>query len=77
MSEDDLTLKECMKLYPPRYRIVRIRASSTAEDSKALFTFEGATEEIVKQVILTKGIVCILCRLLGRCLWHIQASLSK
>ena len=73
MSEDDLILKERMNLYPPRFA-VGIGASSTAEDSKAVFTFEGATEKIVKEVLLTKGIIRILCRLLGRCLWHIQAK---
>ena len=56
MRKDDLILKECMNLYPPRF-VVKISASSTAEDSKAVFTFEGATEEIVKEVILTKGII--------------------
>ena len=61
MSEDDLKLKECMNLYPPRF-VVKIGASSTAEVSKAVFTFEGATEEIVKEVILTKGIIHIICR---------------
>ena len=67
MSMDNLTLKEKMKMYPPRF-VVKIRASRTAEDSKAVFTFEGATKEIVKEVILTKGIVHIICRLLDRCL---------
>ena len=65
MSKDALMLKESMNLYPPRF-VVTIRASSNAEDSKAVFTFEGATEKIVKEVILTKGIVHTSCRLLGR-----------
>jgi len=56
MNENELILKERMNLYPPRF-VVRIRESSSAEDSKAVFTFEGATEKIVKEVILTKGIV--------------------
>ena len=76
MNKDDLILKEHMNLYPPRF-VVRIGESSSAEDSKAVFTFEGATEKIVKEVILTRGIVHIICRLLGGCLWHIQASLNK
>ena len=58
MSEDDLKLKENMKLYPPRF-VVEIRGSSTTEDTKAVFTFEGAIEEIVKEIILVKGIVHI------------------
>ena len=69
MGKDDLRLKEYMNLYPPRF-VLKIRASTTAEDSKAVFIFEGATEEIVKEVILTKGIVYITCRLLGICLLH-------
>ena len=77
MSKDEVRLKERMNLYPPRF-VLRIRASSTAEDSKVVFTFEGATEEIVKEVIVTKGIVHIICRLLGRCLlWHTQESFKQ
>ena len=58
MSEDDLKLRESMKLYPPRF-VVEIRGSSNAKDTKAVFTFEGATEEIVMEITLTKGIVHI------------------
>ena len=58
---NDLKLKECMNLYPPRF-VVKIGAFPTAEVSKAVFTFEGATEEIVKEVILTKGIIHVRCR---------------
>ena len=76
MNKDGLILKEHMNLYPPRF-VIRIGASSTAEESKAVFTFEGATEKIVKEVMLTKGITHVICRLLGRCLWHIQTSLNK
>ena len=54
---DDLTLREHASLYPPRF--ILNTASSTAHNSKAVFTFEGATEEIVKEVILTTGIVYI------------------
>ena len=75
MNKDDLILKERMNLYPPRF-VFKISATSTAEDSKAVFTFEGATEEIVKEVILTKGITHIICRLLGGCI-NIEESLSK
>ena len=75
MSAEELQLKERMNLYPPRF-VFKISASSTAEESKAVFTFEGATEEIVKEVILTKGITYIICRLLGGCI-HIGESLSK
>ena len=57
----DLILKERLNLYPPRF-VVKISASNTAEDSKAVFTFEGATEEVVKEVILTKGIIQTICR---------------
>ena len=58
MSLDNLTLREHASLYPPRF-ILKITASSTAHNSKAVFTFEGATEEIVKEVILITGIVYI------------------
>lgn len=63
MSMDDLTLREHASLYPPRF-ILKMTASSTADNSKAVFTFEGATEEIVKEVILTTGIVHIVFKLL-------------
>ena len=76
MSEDDLKLKESMKLYPPRF-VVEIRGSSTAKDTKAVFTFEGATEEIFKEIILTKGIVHKTRRRLSTCLWNYGSSLSK
>ena len=56
MSKEELQLSERMKLYPPRF-VVKIKGSNNAVDSKAVFTFEGATEEIVKEIILTKGVV--------------------
>ena len=56
MSKEELQLSEHMKLYPPRF-VVKIKGSNNAVDSKAVFTFEGATEEIVKEIILTKGVV--------------------
>ena len=76
MSEDYLKLKENLKLYPPRF-VVEIRGLSTAKDTKAVFTFEGATEEIVKEIILTKGVVHITRRRLSTCLWNYGPSLSK
>ena len=54
MSVKDLQLREDKKLYPPRF-VIRTRGSSAAEDSLVTFTFEGATEEIVKEIILSKG----------------------
>ena len=56
MSEDDLKLREDEMLYPPMF-VIKVRGSSSAENSKVIFTFEGATEKIVKEVILTKGIL--------------------
>ena len=53
MSKEDLQLRESTKLYPPRF-VFKIRGSSTAGEPKALFIFEGATEEIVKEIILPK-----------------------
>ena len=73
MSMDDLTLREKLKIYPPKF-VVKIQASPTAENCKAVFTFEGATKEIVKEVILTKGIVHIICGLLNRCLSCIKQA---
>ena len=56
MSVDYLTLKEDNKLYPPRF-VVTVLRSSTATDSFVDFTFQGATQEIVKRFTLTKGTV--------------------
>ena len=60
MSVRELQLNEHLNLYPPRF-VFKTSASSTANDSKAVFTFEGATEEIVKEVILSKGTIHIFC----------------
>ena len=79
MNVDELKLREDNKLYPPRF-IITIWRSSAAEDSYVDITFEGATQKIVKRFSLTKGIargiVNIMCRLLVRCLWHHEGSLS-
>ena len=56
MSVDYLKLKEDNKLYPPRF-VVTVLRSSTATDSFVDFTFQGATQEIVKRIRLTKGTV--------------------
>ena len=56
MTEEDLKLREATKLYPPKF-VVKIRGSSAAEDSKVIFTFEGATKEISKEIFLTKGVL--------------------
>ena len=56
MSIEELQFREEERLYPPRF-VVTIRRSSDVEDCHVVFTFEGATEEITIQVILTKGIV--------------------
>ena len=56
MTKEDLQLSEHINLYPPRF-VVKIKGSNTAVDSKAVFKFEGATKEIVKEIILTKGVV--------------------
>ena len=45
-----------MELYPPRF-VITFNGSSTAEDCHTEFRFQGATEEIVKEIILTTGIV--------------------
>ena len=56
MSIEELQLSEHKKLYPPRF-VITVTESSTAEDSLVSFTFKGASEEIVKKISLTKGIV--------------------
>lgn len=65
MSEDNLKLREEEMLYPPRF-VIKVRGSSSAEDSKVNFRFEGATGEIIKEVILAKGILSTVyaCKLL-------------
>ena len=56
MSIEDLQLAEYKKLYPPRF-VIMVKKSSAAKDSHVNFTFEGATQEIVKTISLSKGIV--------------------
>ena len=62
-------LKEEKKLYPPKF-VITVRRSRTAEDSHVDFTFQGATQEIVKRISLniTKGIMYIVytCQMLLR-----------
>ena len=41
-------------LYPPKFEVLVIR-SSAAEDSFVDIKFQGATQEIVKRLQLTKG----------------------
>ena len=53
MDPDELKLSEHKNLYPPRF-VVKI---SGAGNPKAVFTFEGATEEIEPEVLLTEGMV--------------------
>ena len=54
MSKEDLQLRESTKLYPPRF-VVKIRRSNSVGEPKAVFIFKGATEEIVKEILLSKG----------------------
>ena len=56
MGQDELQTREAAKLYPPRF-VIKVRRSCAAQDSRVVFRFEGATRQIVKDVILTKGIV--------------------
>ena len=58
MTIEELQLREATRLYPPRF-VIEIQGSNVVKDSALAFTFEGATEEIVKEVIFTKGIVWI------------------
>ena len=54
MNIQELELSERKKLYPPRF-VITVTKSSAAEDSLVGFTFEGATQAIVKKISLTKG----------------------
>ena len=56
MCREDLQLSEDEKLYPPRF-VVNVKASNTAGDFRADFKFEGATEDIAKEIIFTNGMV--------------------
>ena len=58
MTMEELHLSEKRKLYPPRF-VIKIQGSNVLQNSPLAFKFEGATEEIVKEVIFTKGIICI------------------
>ena len=58
MTIEELQLREATRLYPPRF-VIKIQGSNVVKDLALAFKFEGATEEIVKGVIFTKGIVCI------------------
>ena len=53
---EQLQLAEGQRLYPPRF-VIAVTKSSAAKDSLVVFKFEGATQEIVKKISLTKGIV--------------------
>ena len=57
MGVEELELSEAKGLYPPRF-VVTIQTSGAVRNSIVGFKFEGATKEIVKEVILTKGTVC-------------------
>ena len=59
MSKDELQAREDTRLYPPRF-VITVRGSCPAPDSRVVFRFEGATIQIVKEVILTKGMCHIV-----------------
>ena len=56
MCKEELELSEDEKLYPPRF-VVNVKASNTAGDFRADFKFEGATEDITKEIIFANGMV--------------------
>lgn len=62
ISEEELQLLEAKKLYPPRF-VITITGSNYAENSLVSFIFEGATQEIAKEISL-KGIIHIFTKLL-------------
>ena len=63
ISEEELQLLEAKKLYPPRF-VITITGSNYAENSLVSFIFEGATQEIAKEISLNKGIFHIVTKLL-------------
>ena len=63
MTKEELELSEHENLYPPRF-VVDI---SGAGNSKAVFTFEGANENIKSEVLLTEGMVNR-----GGCYFYVQ-----
>ena len=82
MDEENLKLRESLKLYPPRF-VILFKDTSSAEDCYAVFKFQGATESIEKKILLTEGIVHSgVCRLLYyhnllKILWVINSSVSS
>ena len=56
---EELKFCENERLYPPRF-VVAVSGLSVAKDTHVAFTFEGATKKIVKEIILTKGIVYVM-----------------
>ena len=64
MGVEELELSEAKGLYPPRF-VVTIKGSDAVRNSIVEFKFEGATKEIVKEVIFTKGTVCITSYFVG------------
>ena len=56
MDKDELQAREDTRLYPPRF-VITVGRSCPAPDSCVVFRFKGATEPIVKEVILTKGML--------------------
>ena len=60
MCEEDLKLSEDKKLYPPRF-LITVTGSNYAENSLVSFIFEGATQEIAKEISLNKGILLSYC----------------
>ena len=54
MDKDELEAREDTRLYPPRF-VISVRRSCPAPDSRVVFRFKGATKQIVKEVILSKG----------------------
>ena len=56
MDSEDLKLREKNMLYPPMF-VVNIIGPSVPECPKAIFKFEGATKEIVKEILLAEGML--------------------
>lgn len=55
MPKEELELREHENLYPPRF----VAEICGAGNSKAVFTFEGANENIESEVLLAEGMVMI------------------
>lgn len=78
MDLEELKESECVNLYPPCF-VVKLSGDGAAEDSIAVFTFEGATKKIKLETLLTRGVVQNFITVLSQAspYWHLQLQHQK